>query len=279
MKTGLAIWHYPHRTGPDNIRFFAARGYEAVSQVGGLFLEGLADPHTAKEYADVIRETGVIFTVHHCLPTSHEPDQTQIFYRQIDAIADWQKRHGLISVLSFDVPRFIRPHVRTYVDYVLEHVKNTRIALEDFGLNGEECAEIAHLQGNPCFGFLMDIGHLYIRIRGKNPDARTIFSHSDLEAPQADIPGKGELLAAFRSKHFPIFEIHMHSNDGVRDMHWFLQDGMVDTALVAGVLKKLNYSGIVTIESAPGYMFPCAGAEADRGIAETKALWEAALKG
>ncbi len=278
MKTGLAIWHYPHRTGPENIRFFAARGYEAISQVGSQFIKDLEEPRVAAEYARAIRESGVTFTVHHCLPASHKEEKVAAFYRGIDAIARWQAETGLIEVLSFDVPRFIRPRIRPYVDYVVAHVRNTRIALEDFCLNPEECQEVAHLQGNPNFGILMDVGHLYIRIRGKNPDGRAVFSHSDLECPQADIPGEKDLLAAFRSKPFPIFEIHMHSNDGVRDLHWFLQEGMVDTPMVAGVLKKLGYSGIVTIESAPGYMFPCAGADADAGIAQTKALWDAALK-
>ncbi len=124
----------------------------------------------------------------------------------------------------------------------------------------------------------MDIGHLYIRIRGQNPDGRAVFSNAPPECPVTDIPGDGELLHAFQSKIFPIFEVHLHSNDGVRDLHWFLQDGMVDTPMVARVLKKLNFHGIVTIESAPGYMFQCAGQDADDGIAKTIALWRSALE-
>ena len=41
MKNGLAIWHYPHRTMKENIRFFASRGFSSLSVHGARFVEAL----------------------------------------------------------------------------------------------------------------------------------------------------------------------------------------------------------------------------------------------
>ncbi len=276
MKTGLAIWHYPHRTGPENIRFFATQGYDAVSQVGSLFVNDL-NRGLGPDYAAAIRQTGLSFTVHYTLPSALDEASLAAFCDSIDTIAAWQGEYGLISVLSFDVPQFIRPNVTECVAYVLRQLPTTRVALEDFCLHEAECLAVEPFRDNPNFGILLDIGHLNIRIRGKKPDGRAVFSNSALECPQAEKVTDAQLLTAFGSKRFPIFEIHHHSNDGVRDLHLFLQDGIVDTPALARVLKQLNYAGIVTIESAPGYMFPCAGQAADDGIARSLALWQKAL--
>ena len=44
--------------------------------------------------------------------------------------------------------------------------------------------------------------------------------------------------------------------------------------IIAKVLKEIKYSGIVTIESAPGYMFKCFGNEADERMIKTFRYWK-----
>ena len=71
MKTGLAIWHYPHRNMEENIRFFAAQGLKSVSVLGYHLIEVCRDPEEAVRVAEAVKETGVELTVHHKLPRSH----------------------------------------------------------------------------------------------------------------------------------------------------------------------------------------------------------------
>ena len=63
--------------------------------------------------------------------------------------------------------------------------------------------------------------------------------------------------------------MHLHNNDGIRDTHLFLEDGSADIRAIAKALCRLRYEGILTIESAPGYQFPCYGEQADEGILRT----------
>ena len=91
MIQGLAIWHYPHRTMVENIRFFAAQGFPSVSVHGAQFVAAIADPDTAQGIADAVEETGVVFTVHYALPKKHQPDAVAAFRAGISAIADWQR--------------------------------------------------------------------------------------------------------------------------------------------------------------------------------------------
>ena len=46
MKTGLAIWHYPHRTVFENVAFFAENGFESVSIHGADMLAVCAYPES-----------------------------------------------------------------------------------------------------------------------------------------------------------------------------------------------------------------------------------------
>lgn len=91
-------------------------------------------------------------------------------------------------------------------------------------------------------------------------------------------PGTEAFLTAFRSKEFPVFEMHMHNNDGVEDMHYFLEDGALDVTGVAHAIKEFGFEGVLTIESAPGYRFECRYPDSDERIAKTTAYWRSVLK-
>lgn len=276
MINGLAIWHYPHRTMVDNIRYFAALGLESVSVHGGQFVNAIYDEAVSEAIAAAVAETGVVFTVHYCLPRDPVPAAVEVFKAGIRDIAAWQKAHGTISVLSFDVPQPIRggSGIGAYLDFALENVPDCRIAVEDFGLTADERAQIEHLKGNPRFGYLVDIGHMFIRMRGQNQSGKTLFTNSPDEHGAVDTPGAEDFGAALDSKEFPIFEMHLHNNDGVKDVHWFLEQGSMDIPAVAKALRARGFEGVLTVESAPGFRFECRGKDADEGIKRTLDYWK-----
>lgn len=276
MIQGLAIWHYPHRNMVENIRYFAAWGLSSVSVHGAQFVNAIGDPVMSEAVAAAVSETGVVFTVHYCLPRSHEPEAVAVFEAGIRAIANWQQVHGTIAVLSFDVPQPIRSGrgIGDYVDFVLDTVPDCRVAVEDFGLTADERSQIQHLKGNPRFGYLVDIGHLFIRMRGQNQSGKALFTNSPDEHIAVDAPTAENFAAALASKDFPIFEMHLHNNDGVNDLHWFLEQGSMDVPAVAKALQARGFDGVLTVESAPGFRFECRGRDADEGIRKTLDYWE-----
>ena len=275
MLHGLAIWHSPHRSMAENIRYFSARGFDSLSVHGAQFVNAIFDPAVADETAAAVRETGVVFTVHYCLPRSHGAEAVEVFRSGIAAIAKWQKVHGLIEVLSFDVPQPVRGEqgIGAYLDFVLSTVPACKVAVEDFGLNAAEREQIAHLKSNVRFGYLVDIGHLFIRMRGENGSGKALFTHAPDEHPVCKSPDAAAFTAALASKDFPIFEMHLHNNDGVSDVHWFLERGDMDIPAVARALRKISFDGVLTLESAPGYKFECRGRDADEGIVKTFSYW------
>lgn len=274
MIQGLAIWHYPHRSIADNIRFFAARGFASVSVHGGQLVRALTDITVSEAIAAAARETGVILTVHYALPKNHGADTVAEYRRGISVLARWQQVHGLISVLSFDVPQGIRDDVYGYIRLAIEQVPGCRIAVEDFGLTAAERAQLVPLREEQRFGYLVDIGHLFLRIRGKNSSGKALFTNAPDEHPPIPCPDHADFAAALASKDFPVWEIHLHNNNGVEDLHWFLEEGEMDVAAVARALREWGFDGILTLESAPGFRFECRGADADEGILRTFAYWQ-----
>ena len=273
MKNGLAIWHYPHRTVIDNVSYFADCGFDSVSINGG-HMRKVFGEESPEKLAQLITEKNLILTVHHTLPYDHSEEMVDDFKDFIEKISLWQKKYGLISVLSFDVPQDIRDNITPYIDFVIGMVENSKIAVEDFGLNECEKKQIEHLKNNDRFGYLIDIGHMYMRICGKNKSGYTLFSNSSEECPANENPSEEDFLRALRSKEFPVFEIHLHNNDGEEDVHYFLEDGTLNVEIIANVLKEIGFDGILTIESAPGYRFDCRYPESDKRINETFAYWK-----
>jgi hypothetical protein len=260
----------------ENIRYFASHGFDSVSVHGAQFVNAISDSATSEAIAAAVRETGVVFTVHYCLPRSHDSEAVESFHAGITAIADWQKAYGHIAVLSFDVPQPVRcgMGIGSYLGFVLDTVPACKVAVEDFGLNTSERKQITHLKDNARFGYLVDVGHLFIRLRDRNQSGKTLFTHTPDEHPATENPDAAAFEAALESKDFPIFEMHLHNNDGVNDVHWFLEQGELDVPAVARALRGIGFNGVLTLESAPGYKFECRGKDADEGILKTFAYWE-----
>ena len=277
MINGLAIWHYPTRNDVENAAFFADHGFGSVSMHGRAMAKCGMNEELGDAFASVIREKELVLTAHSKLPLKHTEEEIAIFKRDIDAIAKWQKKYGLLKVLSFDVAQEVRDNVMPYIEYVLGYEQFDKVALEDFGVTEDERAQIEPLKGNPRFGYLLDLGHMNIRIHGVNTEPINLFRNSPSECPKTENPGYLEFLQAFRSKEFPIFEIHLHNNDGVGDLHQFLDIGTIDMQAIAKILKEMNFDGVVTIETVPrlaGYFYP----EADEKILETFAYWKNCIK-
>lgn len=277
MKNGLAIWHYPHRTPVENAEFFANQGFDSVSILGMHMVPLCQDEEQSEALAKVIERTNLVLTVHFKLPSSAEDDEVVPFKEGIAAMGRWQKRYGGISILSFDVPMHSRENLVPYIEYVLEIVPDCKVAVEGYGLTESEIEQTKALrEKTDRFGYLLDIGHMYIRLKGQNTSGSRSFATSPFECEASENPGRNAFLKAFLSKQAPVFEMHLHNNDGLRDLHQFLDDGTLDIDEVAAAIYEFGFDGVLTIESAPGYTFKCYGKDADDGIMKTFEYWKSA---
>lgn len=276
MINGLAIWHYTKRTPLENVEFFSDNGFRSVSVNGPIMNEICSNETLLSELVSVIKTKNLVLNVHYSLPATHDSDAVSEFKETIDRYAICQKKYGIISVLSFDVPEAIRDDVLPYICYVLQYEEFSKVAVEDFGLTDSEKAQIETLKSNKRFGYLVDIGHMYIRLRGKTTKDLTMLRNHPEECSKTDSPGYNDFMRAFSAKEFPIFEIHLSDNDGESDSHYFFGEGNLDIKMIADVLHDINYDGLVTIESRPRFSWEeeYSSPETDEKILETLKEWE-----
>lgn len=83
MRVAIAGWHYRHRSMAENIRYFAAAGYDVFSALGKDFAEAFQNPGEPDEIAAAIRESGCAFTVHYGIADPADREATAAFYRSI----------------------------------------------------------------------------------------------------------------------------------------------------------------------------------------------------
>ncbi|GEM_PF-1719682 len=270
MKYCIADWHYPHRTFIENLIWFSTHGFDVISVLGSQFVNAIRDDETAALTAFTMMKYGKTLTVHGKLPADHKQETVEEFRKELLDIGAWQKKHSCIRVLSFDVPEAIRGNIVPYVQMALELVPDCRVAVEDYGLTEAEESDIRALLPEKRFGYLIDIGHMNIRLNGANTSGHTLFTRSDIECDSStDTNDAAGFLKALRSKPFPVVEIHFHNNDNVDDIHLFLEDGSLNMEEPLKAIRDFGFEGILTIESAPGFKFECAGKEADDRIMNT----------
>jgi len=265
MYNGLAAWHYKHRTYCENAEFFAANGFEAVSMLGLHMNRVLQDPAQAEEMACIFKKHGIPLTIHYKLPNSHSAEDVDHFHEVITRFGDWQKTHCLIHILSFDVPNAVRENLAQYVDFVLETVPGCKVGLEDYCLTEGERSDVERFKAEPRFGHLIDLGHVHLYLT-KDADARGC------------VPVYEDYLAYMQRLEFPVWEIHLHNNDGVHDQHQFLTCGTLSIPNMARLVTEIGFNGVLTIESAPRYTFECFGEDADRGIFNDYEYWKKCLR-
>ena len=256
MKKSIAIWHYPYRTPTENIYYFASHGFEALSQSGYFFNSSISTEERSA-FTKAIRDTGVRFTVHHLLPCARKNYTAEAFTEHIKEFRRWQDETGLLWNLSFDVPTELRPHASCYIQTALDIFRgtDTKISVEDYGVTAEERADLEPLRKYENFGYLIDLGHMNIRLR--NTDRVTPYPSANQQGEGMPLPPGDGSPEAFRNalngKTFPIFEYHVHNNSGYDDDHRYMEDGTIDTKGLAKVLKDLDRDQVCTLELVPDW--------------------------
>ena len=262
MITTLAAWHYPHRTMEENIIYFSEKGFKGISLLGSHTADMLREGR-GEAVAALIKKYDLTLTVHGKMPSTHNREAVTAFEEEIRLFGQWQKNFGVMDILSFDVAGQIRDNIVPYGQFVMDTVPGITIAVEDVGLNENEYRQMEVLGRSGRFASLVDIGHMFLRLTAQKGDE--VWTAQKWHQC---------FVEALRAMPLSIAEIHLHNNDGRRDMHWFLEEGELDIPMISRVLDEIGYDAVLTIESAPGFQFPCYGDEADTKILRTWEYWK-----
>ena len=249
MKIAIAGWHYAHRTLPENAEYFLNNGFDYFSALGKDFAELLQCPEEAEHLAAVLDQINENnkepdarrLTVHYGLPDPTKEEEVSAFLASIDRIYEWERAHGHLHILSFDV---WFPDVFPFVRKVVEKFSGTKvhIAFEDYQLNGLD-AENDELNRRCPFYELVDAGHMNFRLYGSG-------RKNDITGYQTEFDKLG----------LPVIETHIHNNNGFKDMHRplldpemiALGDGTFDTEMYLTMLKERGLTDVIlTVEIIP----------------------------
>ena len=229
MKKCVTVWNYPGDR-VENAYKFHSLGFEAVSWLGGEFIQ-LSEAEDER-LVTMLKETGMLFTVHSRLPDPAKPESCEAFLKEIERAAAWQDKYGLLYSYTFDFWFDVQgtlPYLKKMLDAF--RGKSTIIACEDIPLNKRQLDEMSKfLSPKDKFGILLDLGHMNMRQRC-----------IELIEPE-------DFIAAIEALPLPIIEVHVHDNMSYKDEHMYLGYGTLPLNAIITGLKKKNFDGFVTME-------------------------------
>ena len=229
MKKGVAVWNYPG-PGLENAKEFYRRGFDAVSWLGRTFAEMTEEED--EQLAQLLRETGMKFTVHYGLPDPDSPEHVAGYRKAIERCAAWQEKYGLMDGLTFDF-WFDSDKSMPHLAFAIETMRGlgTFLACEDTPLNDRMAEKyLKLLKPKDKYGILLDLGHMNIR------------QHSiELSEPE-------DYATAINALPLDVLEVHLHNNKGRKDEHMYITYGNLPLEGCIAGLKKKHFDGIVTVE-------------------------------
>lgn len=260
--TSTWCWTTQQISVADLIDEFIGYGYNAMS---------FSTAHLKAQPDDAVRRAAELVKERNLPVTFH--GNTGIGFDQLMEYVAMFSPH--VECITFDATRGKEPRGMLYdagemvpfMRAVLDATAGTEIlvGVEDFPLNREAADfygdDLAAVIDDPRFGMLIDVGHMNMYLTSERYYAG--MSIADY----------------FAALPLPVIELHLHDNNGYQDQHGWSGMGTLDFAAVADAARAIGFSGISTIEIAPG--MHGSNPDADRPHARTtldqwKTLWPTA---
>lgn len=231
MKIGFVEWGIGGMSIPEKVRIIAQMGFESIS-----LHPFFSNKEEEEETKEAIVNLNFCVTFH----TTNEPLEEILkkIDEYISTISSFHKSTGKIRCFSLD-PYYLKDGdsiklaldvMRTVILKSIEKLKplGIQIAVENGHLLTlrQEFELLINEVGQKDFGILLDLGHMNIRwLRGGMPVDEYIYS----------LP-------------LEIFELHIHDNDGEKDLHQLLGTGDLELKTIVKALKRRKFDGVGTIE-------------------------------
>lgn len=272
MKLGYSQCHFPHRGVTENIEYAKANGFDFLEgYIWDIFHVLETDPQSI---TNALNQTGLELTIHHGLVKPEDTEKVDLFRRTIDVIYEWVKNGGPLNILSFD----------TWVDRktsfpllleVLEKFSDTDVLIltEDCPVNKQQLEMWKPVTQYKNFGLLLDLGHMNVRLTDTGNHSTWCLRHEGDSSPSPVGDNSPEAFYhALLNKDFPIYQLHVHNNDGLHDLHHSIKDGTADYPGIVRALKKIGFDGWVDLEFNPG-LPDVTGEAADKKLLAEAAYW------
>ena len=245
MKIGIALWNIRKKSIVESIGNVASMGFTAISFLGSSFEE-----ESEKEVAAAIKRHKLAVTFHLAFFSMRKKRFLKDLKTRLDNIKRLIKAHQLektVLNVCFD-PAFDEVGKRHDVVYnsantikalkfTLKHIKGVKVGIENWTVNSkiEDFERIAEKIKSKRLGILLDIGHMHIAVK------KGIIDRENLSQYINALP-------------LPVFELHIHDNNGEEDSHLPLGRGCMDYKTVFNELKisgKLDKGCVATLELKP----------------------------
>ncbi|MBC7236976.1 MAG: sugar phosphate isomerase/epimerase [Chloroflexi bacterium] len=237
MRASITAWNVQAPSLEHKMQAFAALGFDGVAflhRVPAVSTDGQGD-----RLGELLFTWGLEALVHGAVGNAGRG--IRAVREHIEAVARFQAETGRVWAMTFD-PGY-RRQGRNAVLYDADRTARVlelalrrlaplgvRVGLENWTINTSVgCFErLAERLGDPALGVLLDLGHLHI----------ACCSGLLEDTPEQYI----------RALPLPIWELHVHDNNGLKDQHRPLGRGTLDVERMAGVLAACGFNGYVTVE-------------------------------
>lgn len=243
---GIATWNFREGSLARRIERFAAMGFDAVSLIGS---DGAALCHGAMpDVEEAILKHSLAVAIHGGLLSGEGRVDKEALLADFEQFLKWNERTGALHTVNYDAAavrtddggcRYLAEEMRSVLAAMLARSNGAgfSVGVEDWPRDREQMAEVSQLAAYAHFGILIDLGHMNMRVRSG---------------------GGGEFPAKAAQSYLdaislPVNEIHVHNNDGTRDMHAPPMSGSADLVAVADMLRRKGATCISTIEIVPGW--------------------------
>lgn len=235
MNYGIAVWNYAQPGQPlaELVGELAGMGFDSIAVQLHLF--GRITSGEAETLAGAIERHDLLVTLH----TNFELFRLQDLQQTLELFG------RRLKTLTLDAAKittsigtfFSADQMRPVLETITEHAPAIRFGVEDFPLDAAALefyhGAMGEVLEHPRYGTLLDLGHLNLRQK-----THPYFA--------------GDTAAQIRQVPVPIIEVHVHNNDGSRDLHQHLDEGNLDLAGAAQGLAEIGFDAISTLEVAPG---------------------------
>lgn len=235
MKYAIAIWGFCWEAPeiPAAMRVFAEYGFDTVSFHPDQLLGAPEGDKAA--VTGVLEELDLAATVHGSCTMGREAmgSLVDLFGPRLAAFTmDAAKTKSSLGN-TFDA----RQNARALRDIQeLTDGMDTVLAVEDFPLDGAAWdffkEDLGDVYEHPRTGILVDVGHLHIRLNTEYYAGKLVQDYF------SDLPVR-------------LVELHLHDNDGVKDLHAPFGTGTLPFPEVARAVRSIGFDGISTVEVCP----------------------------
>lgn len=268
---GIATWNFGEGSLAERIERFAGMGYNAVSLIArdaGALCRG-----ETGDVEDAIARHSLPVTIHGGLAPKGVPIDAGAVLADFERYAAWHAKTGALVSVNYDAAKvqaedgtweFQSEAMRDVLDSMLRVSEGAgfTVGIEDWPRDAEQLRVVEGLRRYAHYGVLIDLGHMNMRVRG---------------AEDPDYPFPVEAVKGYLDRiELPVNELHVHNNNGRRDMHAPPTSGTADMAVVASLLAAKGVDCISTIELVPAWcgLSDEEGFEAAR---DALAFWREAL--